>query len=249
MNNFIKSILLLTATLNMAMAQINASDTTQKNPFKLNPKSVVIKSILLPGAGQISQERLWTATLFYGVSITYYSKSLFAYNDYLNSSAEKDLNTCYDNLKIAGLAHIINVLDAYYFAYVKDVSGWDGTMFSDKPLKSPWGATVRSLMIPGWGQWYNESYLKAGAYVSAVILCANEIYKNKSQLDKQGKTKIEIRNYKDDYSRYSWYLGFTYLLMLIDAHVDAHLFKFDEAVRLSVLAQNNRPLLSLSINF
>ena len=27
--------------------------------------------------------------------------------------------------------------------------------------KSPWGAVLRSAIIPGWGQIYNESYIKA----------------------------------------------------------------------------------------
>ena len=34
--------------------------------------------------------------------------------------------------------------------------------------KSPWGAVWRSAVIPGWGQFYNESYWKIPLFAGAI---------------------------------------------------------------------------------
>jgi hypothetical protein len=244
MKQFLRCNLLFLILINNMPAQTEPEVAANDTLFRLNPASVLVQSILVPGAGQVSQERLWTASIYYGVSLNYYLKTLNAYNKYRETSLKKDLNSVYNNLAIAGSIHLINVLDAFYYAYIKDTKGWDGEMFSDKPLKSPWGATLRSLMVPGWGQWYNESYLKSFAYIAAIALVGNEIFYNKRMLDKTG-----LEKYQDDYSRYSWYMGLTYLLMTMDAHVDAYLYKFDEIVDLTISHARQTPLLGIRINF
>jgi len=101
--------------------------------------------------------------------------------------------------------------------------------------KSPLGAVLRSAIIPGLGQIYNESYLKApiiwsieGLLVYGWIF-SDERYKDNQVLFNQ--TQIEdyrrIRNfYRDQRDLFTIYISLVYLLNLVDAYVDAHLFDF-----------------------
>lgn len=108
--------------------------------------------------------------------------------------------------------------------------------------KSPMGAFWRSAVLPGWGQFYNESYLKIPIIwgVSAWLLYSwnvqndkyyyyRDLY-NKSLETDDGLTdayKNARDFYRDDRDLFAIYLGLTYFLNLIDAYVDAHLFDFD----------------------
>ncbi len=151
--------LLLIFIASAVIAQEQDSISVIDTSFYLDPGSVLIKSILFPGVGQVSQERLWEATFFYSMSFTYYYQAITAYSNYQKSSKEKYLNRFRYKISVAAMIHLLNIIDAYDSAYRQNIKSWDGTMFSNKPLKSPWGATVRSLIFPGWGQWYNEKYL------------------------------------------------------------------------------------------
>ncbi|MBN1948924.1 MAG: hypothetical protein JW784_04200 [Candidatus Cloacimonetes bacterium] len=100
-----------------------------------------------------------------------------------------------------------------------------------KPLKS----AALSLIIPGGGQFYNESYLKFGFVLalegSLIGLTAYHHFKSEDYYDKYLATGDE--KYYDKYSDYYykrqndfWWLGSTVLLSMIDAYVDAHLYNF-----------------------
>ncbi len=120
--------------------------------------------------------------------------------------------------------------------------------------KSPWGAVLRSAIIPGWGQIYNESYIKApiiwGIFGS---LAAGWIFYNKKYNDSQNQylqTKIDgYRNardfYRDQRDLMSIYLGLAYFLNLVDAYVDAQLFDF--SVKEDYRTQQK--MLNIRINF
>lgn len=101
--------------------------------------------------------------------------------------------------------------------------------------KSPLGAVLRSAVLPGWGQIYNESYIKA-PIVWGIIggLAAAWIYNNNRYVDNRDLF-IQTNNerfrtlrvfYQDQRDLVSIYIGITYLLNLIDAYVDAQLFDF-----------------------
>lgn len=243
-NNFV--LILFLFLISSSFAQDKSTIAKTDSNGILNPGVVLMRSIIFPGFGQVAQERLWTASLYYGVSLTYYLKSVVEYQSYLNTSENKYLKRFNSNVAIAGITHLINIADAYYFAYIKNTKSWQSSMFSDKPLKSPWGATLRSAMFPGWGQWYNESYVKSALYLGAVIYLANGIIKYNDKYEKTG-----LEKHYDDYSRFSWYTGFTYVLMLADAQVDAYLFKFDETVDLTISfsPQSNTPLVGFYWSF
>ncbi|MBT8378616.1 MAG: hypothetical protein KJN64_05265 [Ignavibacteria bacterium] len=102
--------------------------------------------------------------------------------------------------------------------------------------KSPWGAVLRSAILPGFGQFYNESYWKIpviwgiGALLVSGWVHNNGLYKENGDLFIQSgnETYRQRRDfYRDQRDNFTIYLVITYLLNLVDAYVDAHLFDFD----------------------
>ncbi len=128
----------------------------------------------------------------------------------------------------------------------------DQTPPSDKPIvtrqglpekepKSPSGALTRSLVCPGWGQLYNESYWKSALFFGAAatatgillwnnakFLNENTIYETKGISDVQKALAYSRREFYRDQRDVSglWLLGI-YALSAVDAYVGAHLFDFD----------------------
>ncbi len=121
--------------------------------------------------------------------------------------------------------------------------------------KSPTGAMIRSLLIPGWGQFYNKKYFKAVLVFGAEVgLLANSIYLN--QQYKASRTIAEREFYINNRNLSNWWLVGTILFSMADAFVDAHLSNFDESPDLSsniLLPFGDRKdiaiLLSVRINF
>ncbi len=121
--------------------------------------------------------------------------------------------------------------------------------------KSPWGAVLRSAIIPGWGQFYNESYLKIPIIwgLSAWFIYNwdwnNKNYNLYKNLYSQYSDNTNYKTYRDFYhdqrDLFSIYLGLTYILNLVDAYVDAELFDFS-------VKENNytgQPMLNLRMKF
>ena len=107
-------------------------------------------------------------------------------------------------------------------------------LLSDEPLKSPRGAVFRSMLIPGWGQWYNEKRLKAIFTLGLNgALAAGSIHYHRRWSDEPAVNPNKgLRNRRNTYN---WFLGLTYLLTIADAYVDAYLFKFDEAMDITLV--------------
>ncbi len=132
--------------------------------------------------------------------------------------------------------------------------------------KSPSGAMLRSAIIPGWGQYYNESYWKIPIVVG---LCAwmirGIVVENASFIEYRDKYDASItattpagnliykqyrEYYRDNRDSYAWYLGLFYLIQIADAFIDAHLFDFsvsDVATASMLLLPSGR--LDLRIRF
>lgn len=120
--------------------------------------------------------------------------------------------------------------------------------------KSPWGAVLRSAIVPGWGQIYNESYLKApvvwgifGALAAGWIHYNNK-YKDSRDLYITTLNDFYRQNrdfYRDQRDLMGIYIGLAYFLNLVDAYVDAQLFDF-------TVKENNmtrQPWLNIKIRF
>ena len=119
----------------------------------------------------------------------------------------------------------------------QDISNQDAPEDSTFVMeKSPWGAVGRSAVLPGWGQFYNESYWKIpviwgfGAwFVYGWIQNNDEYVTNKNLFIETGQETYKSQRdfYRDQRDNFTIYLVLLYLLNLVDAYVDAHLFDFN----------------------
>jgi hypothetical protein len=99
--------------------------------------------------------------------------------------------------------------------------------------KNPTGAMLRSMVVPGWGQWYNEKRLKAAVVMGAELgLVVDAIVQN--QLAARSDYDYEREYYRNNRSLAIWWLGAAILYSMADAYVDAHLFDFDERPELTM---------------
>jgi hypothetical protein len=101
--------------------------------------------------------------------------------------------------------------------------------------KSPWGAVLRSAVVPGLGQFYNESYWKipviwgVGALFISGWAYNNNLYKDNKELfiDTGDNIYLQRRDfYRDQRDNFTIYLVVLYFINLVDAYVDAHLYDF-----------------------
>lgn len=120
--------------------------------------------------------------------------------------------------------------------------------------KSPIGAVLRSAVLPGLGQIYNESYWKAPVvwgflgYFGYIWFDNNKDYKyGRDQFAATGVEYWRTRRnfYRDQRDLFAIYIGITYILTLLDAYVDAHLFNFN--VEEDMLTRT--PKLKVQMNF
>ena len=100
-----------------------------------------------------------------------------------------------------------------------------------KPKKNPNGAVLRSLLVPGWGQYYNGQKWKAA------LVCAAEVGEIGTAIYWHRESKrVNDDRYKLIYEDYRnaayWFLAGTILLSMLDAYVDAQLYDFDESPNL-----------------
>jgi len=118
----------------------------------------------------------------------------------------------------------------------------DSAGFRPVKTKNPAGALLRSLALPGWGQLYNEQYIKSALAAAAEGLLVagaviehgraeddHSIYQDLSRSDEV--REAAWRRYSrriDKRNTYLWYYAGFKFLSAIDAYVDAHLYRFDE---------------------
>jgi len=135
--------------------------------------------------------------------------------------------------------------------------------------KSPMGAALRSLVFPGYGQIYTQSYLKASAFIGGATLLWYRVvsshidYKNyNNELNKiENKNSNEYRQKQgqmitavDNRDLAGLYLLGVYILSMVDAYADAHLFDFSINSNLSyfikpTMNEFNQPYIKIGISF
>ena len=162
------------------------------------------------------------------------------------------------------LSYLISHISYFSFAQTK-------TDTVSKPaiinFHSPKKATIMSAVIPGLGQAYNKKYWKIPVLYSGFGVMYYIVNYNQTRYTKYRNAYIESINSPADYPFMDKYTpdnlrtlsdayhrdrdlsviitSFVYILNIIDANVDAHLFKFDVSDNLSLSAQ---PSLYLSQN-
>ncbi len=105
-------------------------------------------------------------------------------------------------------------------------------LLSDRPLKSPWGAVLRSAVLPGWGQIYNRSYVKSAVFASAhvaLIWRVSSRHQDAKNLEAMNQLSA-AETVRENRNLYIWYTGLAYLITMVDAYVDAYLFGFDDVM-------------------
>ena len=108
--------------------------------------------------------------------------------------------------------------------------------------KSPMRAAIRSGLVPGWGQLYNEQYLKSGVVfliegmiIGAVVVehhRADDALQESKDVSKSDAEReaawLRYSRRIDKRNTYLWYLAGAKFLSMVDAYVDAHLYRFEE---------------------
>ncbi|MCP4633048.1 MAG: hypothetical protein GY855_08975 [candidate division Zixibacteria bacterium] len=106
---------------------------------------------------------------------------------------------------------------------------------------NPTGALLRSVVIPGWGQFYNKKYIKAGVVAageSILLYYLIDNWKkvkdyekkfNKAELDspEQADAFANWQHHTDERNKYIWFTTAAIFLSMFDAFVDAHLISFE----------------------
>lgn len=141
----------------------------------------------------------------------------------------------------------------------------DTGTYTFKMTKSPMKAVLYSAILPGLGQFYNKSYWKIpiilaveGYFVYEIVNNNNKYldYRNayansQTPLIPGGDQRLLLLRefYRDQRDQFYLYAGLTYLINIVDAYVDAHLFDFDvsDRIQLGGLKSSNR-ILNLKIN-
>jgi len=189
----------------------------------------VIRSAIIPGWGQIMQERPGKAVIFYGIAGSFIYNGAYNYYWYDRTKENKYLVRFKKFALLYSQVYLINLLDAIKTQKEGKNLVWKSEMYSDFPMKSPWGATARSAMLPGWGQVYNEQYIKSIITFGIVAdFVRKAIVFNQKYKDTRNKAFLERRSVN------IWYAGLAYTLNMVDAFVDAYLYKFDETMEINM---------------
>ena len=118
------------------------------------------------------------------------------------------------------------------------------SLFSYETGKNPSKAALYSFLIPGGGQYYNESTWKTilwgGSEVGFIALASYHQSKFNEYKDKRSKAEDltewkkwdrEAANQLHKRNNGFWWLGSTVILSVMDAYVDANLFNYNEEKR------------------
>jgi hypothetical protein len=105
----------------------------------------------------------------------------------------------------------------------------------DKPQKSTTKAVFCSMLVPGLGQVYNESYIKAFAFAATegILAISASHEHDKMMAFKKSHVFILEKHYRNSRNGLLWWLAGTILLSMGDAYVDAQLYGVDVSPDLS----------------
>jgi len=202
------------------------SDSTFWNP----QLGAAARSALLPGWGQFYNQqpkKAWRAIAVQGGcmagAVTASLVQGAIDDDFAQYSA--GIGKSY-SLWALGSAIVVSTVDAYCSASPDSADG-----------KNPTGAMLRSIFVPGWGQFYNEKPFK-GVLIAGtqVTFLTNALIFDK--WGQQATNELDKAYYYDNRSLYYWLLGASILYSMTDAFVDAHLYDFDDSPDLSVACKN-----------
>lgn len=100
---------------------------------------------------------------------------------------------------------------------------------SEIEYRSPTGALLRSAVLPGWGQFYNEQPIKGILYGIVEIGLLVWLISENAAMD-DAKEAGDIQAYDLHYETrldLIWYTSGAWLIGMLDAYVDAYLFSVE----------------------
>lgn len=183
------------------------------------------------------------------------------------------------NNHIVRYLFIIIFVCNYNIGQGQDLSAPDNSLQTEQSLlnvHSPHKATIYSALVPGLGQIYNKKYWKlpiiyglTGVFIYAFDFNNDQYNKYKNAYadinaeiitEFEGYTEAQVLRLKDNYRRNRdlnvIVLAGIYMLNIIDATVDAHLFDYDISEDLSLNIQpvvnktfDNQSALGISCSF
>ena len=130
--------------------------------------------------------------------------------------------------------------------------------------KNPWVAVGLSAVVPGAGQFYNGSYWKipiilvAGGYLGYEVIRNNDKYNEYQDLFEQSQVgnpngnpviKEQRDDFRDKRDEFIIYFALFYVINLVDAYVDAHLYDFDVSEDLKVQMLKGSKLIEMNFSF
>ena len=100
-------------------------------------------------------------------------------------------------------------------------------------LRSPSGALLRSLAVPGWGQLYNKKYFKAVIVAGGQgVLLGTSVVEWKRASDAKKDASLppdeRLENYRlhiNNRNLFLWLYAAVTVVSMLDAYVDAHLLQ------------------------
>ncbi|MCH8927641.1 MAG: hypothetical protein IIB39_02870 [Candidatus Marinimicrobia bacterium] len=131
--------------------------------------------------------------------------------------------------------------------------------------KSPKGALIRSLILPGWGQVYNRKFIKALVFLGGEFYFMSRYLKLDDELKTledtynaglasntiTGISALDIEDKEQGRNGWGWLFGAGYLLAMGDAFVDAHLdgISIDDEFSVKLISNNRKSDLSMQLQF
>jgi hypothetical protein len=108
--------------------------------------------------------------------------------------------------------------------------------------KSPMGALLRSVALPGWGQFYDHQYIKGTlvlgtetTFITLAVIEWSRMSTHKRGFQNTGSPYSvrqwefeQFRFYEDKRNLYLWVTAGIVFLSMFDAYVDAQLYDFDK---------------------
>jgi hypothetical protein len=107
---------------------------------------------------------------------------------------------------------------------------------SSKEKKSPSGAMLRSLLFPGWGQWYNNQKIKAALVLAAQGTLVGLAVHYNNRAKENVADSADYEKFIDKRNQTFWFMGGVTLLSMLDAYIDAYLYDFDVGPELELRA-------------
>lgn len=116
--------------------------------------------------------------------------------------------------------------------------------------KSPMGAALRSLVIPGLGQFYNEKRLKGIFVIAGETALLYAIYNENRKFRDEKYDEVERSNFRERRDTLQWWFLFAIGASAVDAYVDAYLDKFNQEMNISYIrSQSGMNGLQVSYRF